>query len=160
MKNTVQSALLLVLASLSVGCHRTKVDPLGIEGRLGAAISQKCGSARNCTVRLSDLTPFKWDKMFYFDYGVDPSERRRVIGTSLVTPELERQLVFLRDGKVIENELLPTDVEKPIANQIVFETDDSEKPMSPFACDGSAVFQATYDGFGTGTSFYVLKLVR
>jgi hypothetical protein len=98
--------------------------------------------------------------MFYFDYGVDPSERRRVIGTSLVTPELERQLVFLRDGKVIENELLPTDVEKPIANQIVFETDDSEKPMSPFACDGSAVFQATYDGFGTGTSFYVLKLVR
>jgi hypothetical protein len=98
--------------------------------------------------------------MFYFDYGVDPSERRRAVGTNFDTHELERQLVFLRDGKVIDNEFLPTDVEKPIANQIVFETDESDKRMSPFACDSSAVFQATYDGFGTGTSFYVLKLVR
>ncbi len=98
---------------------------------MGAAILQKCGPARNCTVRLSELTPFKWDKMFYFDYGVAPSDRRRAIGNSLSTHELERQVVFLRDGKIIDNEFLPTDVEKPIGNQIVFETDGSDKPMPP-----------------------------
>lgn len=98
--------------------------------------------------------------MFYFEYGVAPSDRERAVGTSFNTRELQRQLVFLRDGKVIDNEFLPTDVEKPIANQIVFETDESDKPMSPFACDNSAIFQATYDGFGTGIPFYVLKLVK
>lgn len=155
-----QSLLLLVLASLWVGCNRTKVDRLSVEGKLGAAISRQCGTARNCKVRLSDLTPFKWDRMFYFDYGVAPPERRRAVGVSFDTHELERQIVFLRAGKVIDNEFLPTNVERPIANQIVFENDGTDKSPSPFACDDSAVFQATYDEFGTGISFYSLKLVR
>ena len=111
-------------------------------------------------MRLSDLTPFKWDRMFYFDYGVDPSDRRNAVGIGFDTHELEREIVFLRDGKVIDNEFLPTDVEKPIANQIVFETNGNDSSMSTFACDSSAVFQATHDGFGTGTPFYVLRLVR
>jgi hypothetical protein len=111
-------------------------------------------------VRLSDLTPFKWDKMFYFDYGITPSDRRRVVGIGFDTHELERQIVFLRGGRVVENEFLPTDIEKPIANQVVFATDEIDEPLSPFTCDDSAIFQATYDEFGTGIRFYFLRLVR
>ena len=143
-----------------MGCNRRKIDSQQIEGKIGAAISQRCGKARNCTVRLSDLTPFKWDKMFYFDYNITPSERRRVVGIGFDTHELERQIVFLRDGRVVKNEFLPTDIEKPIANEIAFSTEEIDKPVSPFACDDSAVFQATYDEFGTGIPFYFLKLVR
>jgi hypothetical protein len=145
--------LVLAFTLLWAGCNHIKVDSQSIEGKMGAAISQRCGKARDCTVRLSDLTPFKWDKMFYFDYGVTPSDRRRVVGIGFDTHELERQIVFLRDGRVVENEFLPTDIEKPIANQIVFATDKIDKPQSPFACDDSAIFQATYDEFGTGTHF-------
>lgn len=127
---------------------------------MGTAILQRCGKARNCMVRLSDVTPFKWDKMFSFDYGVSPSDREKAVGISFKTHELERQIVFVRDGKVILNEFLPTDIEKPVLNSIVFVSSGSDDASRPFACQDSAVFQATYDDFGTGIPFYLLKQVN
>jgi hypothetical protein len=127
---------------------------------MGSAILQQCGKARNCTVRLSDITPFKWDKMFSFEYGVSRSDREKAVGISFKTHELERQIVFVRDGKVILNEFLPTDIEKPVLNSIVFVSGGSGSASRPFACQYTAVFQATYDDFGSGIPFYLLKLVN
>jgi hypothetical protein len=111
LRKIVSFSLLLAFASLWTACNRKEIDPQSIEGEIGAAISQKCRKAVNCSVRLSALTPF----------------------------------VIVRDGRVVKNEFLPTDIEKPIANEVAFSTDEIDKPVSPFSCDNSAIFQATYD---------------
>jgi len=102
------SALVAIAA-----CHRG-VTTTSIEGRIGRAITDRCQAAAKCVIHLRDLTPFEWDRMFYFDYSVSPAARRSAVGMPFDTEELRRQLVFLRNGRVVRNDLLPTDVEKPV----------------------------------------------
>ena len=94
--------------------------------------------------------------MFYFDYGVSPAERRRAVGLPFDTAEFRRQLVFLGNGHVVHNDLLPTDIEKPIENELDFEGDGQSDWLS---CDKAAQFEVTRDSFGTGVMFFQLKAV-
>ena len=54
-----------------VGCNR--VAPTSIEGRIGRTITDRCRPAAKCVIQLREVTPFEWDRMFYFDYGVSPA---------------------------------------------------------------------------------------
>ena len=94
--------------------------------------------------------------MFYFDYGVSPSARRSAVGVPLDTEELRRQLVFLRNGEVVRNDLLPTDIEKPVENELAFEGGGQADWLS---CDRAAQFEVTHDSLGTGVVFFQLKTV-
>jgi hypothetical protein len=94
--------------------------------------------------------------MFYFDYGVSPTARRSAVGLPFDTEELRRQLVFLRNGQVVRNDLLPTDVEKPVENELAFE---GGKEPDWLTCDRAAEFEVTRDSFGTGVMFFRLKAV-
>jgi hypothetical protein len=147
----------VILPFLCFGCTTNRVSPNSIEGRMGAAISRNCGSSQTCKMQLRELTPFKWDRMFYFDVALSPSERQRAVGVSIPAHELQRQIVFLNHDKVIYNELLPTDFEKPVRNEVLFEI---VAPATYFTCDDSAVFLAKHEGVGTGTPFYSLGLTK
>jgi hypothetical protein len=52
--------------------------------------------------------------------------------------------------------LLPTDVEKPVENEIDFEGDEQSAWLS---CDRAAQFEVTHDSLGTGVMFFQLKAV-
>jgi hypothetical protein len=92
--------------------------------------------------------------MFYFDYAVPPAEREKAVGAQLETEEFRRQLVFLRGKSIILNNLLPTDIERPIENEIVFQVG---KQTDWITCDSEAQFTATRGDGGTGSVFFQLK---
>jgi len=52
-----------------------------------------------------------------------------------IPQELRRQLVFLRNGQVVRNDLLPTNVEKPVENELDFE---GGKEPNWVSCDRAA----------------------
>jgi len=92
--------------------------------------------------------------MFYFDYTVPPAGREKAVGFRLETEEFRRQLVFLRGRSIVRNDLLPTDVERPVKNEVVFE---SEKQVDWITCDNEARFTATRGDDGSGIVFFQLK---
>jgi hypothetical protein len=135
-------------------CNR--VTSTSIEARIGRAITERCRTAARCVIKLREVTPFEWDRMFYFDYEVSPTARLSAVGLPFETAELTRQLVFVRNGHVVHNDLLPTDIEKPIENELDFEGDHQSDWLS---CDRAAQFEVTHDSFGTGVTFFQLKPV-
>jgi hypothetical protein len=145
---------LLLFAVGSSGCNRSRVSASSVEGQIGYAIEERCPKTSDCPIRLRDVTSFDWDKMFYFDYAVPPAEREKAVGSQLETEEFRRQLVFLRGGSIVWNDLLPTDIERPVKNEIVFE---SEKRADWITCDNEARFTATRGDGGTGIVFFQLK---
>jgi hypothetical protein len=147
-------AVLSVLVAIAA-CNRG-VRPTSIEGRIGRAITDRCQPAAKCVIQLREVTPFEWDRMFYFDYSVSPAARRSAVGVPFDTAELQRQLVFLRNGQVVRNDLLPTDVEKPVENELAFKGDEKADWLT---CDRAAEFEVTRDSFGTGVMFFRLKAV-
>jgi len=94
--------------------------------------------------------------MFYFDYVVSATARRSAVGSPFDTAELRRQLVFFRNGQVVRNDLLPTNVEKPVENELNFE---GGKEPNWLSCDRAAQFEVIRDSFGTGVMFFQLKPV-
>ena len=94
--------------------------------------------------------------MFYFDYVVSPTARHSAVGLPFDTAELRRQLGFLRNGQVVRNDLLPTNVEKPVENELNFEGGREPNWLS---CDRAAQFEVIHDSFGTGVMFFQLKAV-
>jgi hypothetical protein len=146
-------AILPMLVAVAACNHVTSTS---IEGRIGRAITDRCQPAAKCVIQLREVTPFEWDTVFYFDYVVSPAARRGVVGLPFETAEFQRQLVFLRNGQVVRNDLLPTDVEKPVENELVFE---GGKEPNWLSCDRAAEFEVTHDSFGTGVMFFQLKAV-
>jgi len=146
-------AFLPVLAAIAA-CNR--VTPTSIEGRIGRAITDRCRPTARCVIQLREVTSFEWDRMFYFDYVVSPTARRDAVGSPFDTAELRRQLVFLRNGRVVRNDLLPTNVEKPVENEVEFE---GGKEPNWLSCDRAVQFEVTRDSFGTGVMFFQLKAV-
>jgi hypothetical protein len=115
------ATILLLFALGSMGCNRDRVSASSIEGQIGHAIEERCPKTSDCPIRLRDVTSFNWDKMFYFGYTVPPAGREKAVGIQLETEEFRRQLVFLRGGSIVRNDLLPTDIERPIENEIDFQ---------------------------------------
>ena len=154
-RKTLSTMLLLFSVGLT-GCNRQRVRASSIEGQIGHAIQEKCPGTSECAIRLRDVTSFGWDKMFYFDYTVAPADREKAVGVQFKTDELRRQLVFLRGGTIVRNDILPTDIEKPVENEIVFQSAQRTDWMT---CDSEAQFAATRADYGTGVVFFQLKSI-
>ena len=145
---------MLPLLAVIAACNR--VTPTTIEARIGRAITDRYRPAARCIIQLREVTPFEWDRMFYFDYVVSPAARRSAVGLPFDTAELRRQLVFLRNGQVVRNDLLPTNVEKPVENELDFGGGNEPNWLS---CDRAAQFEVIHDSFGTAVMFFQLKPV-
>jgi hypothetical protein len=102
-------------------------------------IHRSCTGKSPCTIRIGDFTPFDWDMAFFFLDGTTEQERSSALGTREEGyREFEDQLVFLKKGRIAYQESEPTDIEKPVKDQIAFATPEDRNftsfgPNSVFA---------------------------
>jgi hypothetical protein len=87
-------------------------------------IRQVCGFNSECKVRLGDLFDGNWDTVYEFGYNVSQSEIDQVLGGHIVRAhDLQRVLVFERQGKPIRVQYARGGVEKPLEGEIEFEAE-------------------------------------
>lgn len=116
-------ALLFCLAGIQTSCS----DSRRVEARIVDRI-HACRAPQNCVISLADATDFDWDTVFAFSYTVRADERRRVVGSPEVNyVEFHRQLVFVKNGKIVYQELEPTNVEHPIRDEVAFDLPDGRQ---------------------------------
>jgi hypothetical protein len=134
------------------GCQR----PGKVERGLLRQIRHSCVGTNPCSIRIRDFTPFDWDKAFFFDDATTEQERSNALGTREEGYwEFEDQLVFLKNGRIVHQESEPTNIEKPIKDQIVFTT-PGDSNFASF--EANAVFVVSIVDGPDGPSF-LLKQV-
>jgi hypothetical protein len=75
-----------------------------------------------CVISLGEITSFEWDICYVFRSTATRSDREAAMRVS--DPgyrDLERQIVFLKTGKIVYQESGPTNPEHPIRDEVVFD---------------------------------------
>lgn len=144
---------LLILES----CGTKTIDPLSIEGKLVTKINSTCGESSRCTIRLRDVTEFAWDRVYVFKYNARRSEIEKVIGAPFPAyEEFKRSMIFLNGRTVVYSETEPTDIERPIKNEVIFDIPDRDVYRS---YSSESEFEVKRKQF-QGDIYYELKLIE
>jgi hypothetical protein len=97
-----------------------------IERRIGERIDA-CKPGDSCTIRISDVTDFPWDKMYAFRYNATQDHIDKALGTSFPGyVEFTRRLVFLKNGKIVYREDAPSNIESPVYREVIFDFPGTE----------------------------------
>jgi hypothetical protein len=154
-------SLIVVILFLIIfeSCGTKTVEPLSIEGKLVTRINTACGqSSSGCIIRLKDVTNFAWDRVFVFKHNARQSEIEKVIGAPYPQyEEFKRSMIFLNGGTVVYSEVEPTDIERPINNQVEFDIAYREVYRSYSSESQFEVKRKHYQG---NTYHYELKLIE
>jgi len=119
--NYAVAVLLILLLSGLVGCSTS--GP--VERSIVRLTREQCRNQTPCQIRIEQATAFSWDKMYAFKYTATSKDRDAALGVKDEGyRELERQLVFLKDGKIVYQESEPTNVEHLVRNEVVFDMPD------------------------------------
>jgi len=152
----VRLAIVILALVLLESCGRKSINPNSVEGKLVARINSTCQDSSVCTIRVRDVTNFDWDKMYVFKYTATSDQMNKAVGLPLPPyEEFERKIIFVGGGKVVYSEADPTDVEKPIDQEVVFYIPDDALYKS-YGRD--SVFRVTKKSFSNGV-YYELRLV-
>ena len=152
----VRLAIVILALVLLESCGRKSINPNSVEGKLVARINSTCQDSSVCTIRVRDVTNFDWDKMYVFKYTATSDQMNKAVGLPLPPyEEFERKIIFVGGGKVVYSEADPTDVEKPIDQEVVFDMPDDALYKS-YGRD--SVFRVTKKSFSNGV-YYELRLV-
>lgn len=83
--------------------------PTSLEGLLYSSIKSQCKNQERCKVRLHEITPFKWDKAYFFSHeSAFDIDIRKIIPERLnVEWGVDTLVVFTQKGKVVAKELFP-----------------------------------------------------
>ena len=130
---TLRSSLIAIASltalSLLAGCRRQDAGP--VDDKAVHEIRQLCGDRADCDVHLHDLMPGKWDTFYEFGPYQDQEDINEVLGTTTVhASNLQRILVFSRDGKVVKVRYSDFGVERPMDGEVVF--DEEFRSPVPF----------------------------
>src|SRR5207253_4459453 len=151
----VRLAIVILALVLLESCGRKSINPNSVEGKLVARINSTCQDSSVCTIRVRDVTKFDWDKMYVFKYTATSDQMNKAVGLPLPPyEEFERKIIFVGGGKVVYSEADPTDVEKPIDQEVVFYIPDDALYKS-YGRD--SVFRVTKKSFSNGV-YYELRL--
>ena len=118
----------LTLAAILIlsGCVGSRTMELKIVSSI-----RECPDPVKCRVKLADLTNFDWDRMYAFKYVATKLDRELALGTKdQEFTELERQIVFVKDGRIVFQESEATNVEHPIKNEVIFDIPDDATSKS------------------------------
>jgi hypothetical protein len=141
---------LIVVFLIGCGSSRT------IEQKIGQRIDT-C-PAQPCIVRITDVTDFPWDQMHVFEVGATPEQIEKSLGTTFPDyVEFTRQIIFLKNGKIIHREEQPTSVEHPENGQVAF-AETYTDPHWVFT-PANAVFRGEQKRFSGGV-YYLLVQVK
>ena len=153
----VRLAIVILALVLLESCGNKSIKPNSVEGKLVARINSTCQDSSVCTIRVRDVTNFDWDKMYVFKYTATSDQMNKAVGLPLPPyEEFERKIIFVGGGKVVYSEADPTDVEKPIDQEVVFYIPDDALYKS-YGRD--SVFRVTKKSFSNGV-YYELKLIN
>jgi hypothetical protein len=149
---------ILLFISLPVfACLFVYFGAWSVEAKIGKKVDN-CQPEIECIFKISEITDFQWDKMFVFDYAVPDDEIAKHLGTEYGGGEqFKRQLVFLKDGKIIHQENLLTHVSDSVDDAVQFDGLTYNNPLS-FTPD-TAVFKAQKYAVGYGDINYYLKQI-
>ena len=97
-------------------------------GRVDAVAShriyQLCGFEAQCKVRIGDIFGGDWDTFYEFGEEVPQATIDRVLGDHTVqAKDLQRVLVFARNGHVSQVKYAQSGVDNPFEGQIAFESE-------------------------------------
>jgi len=96
-----------------------------MEGRIKKS-AKLCDGSNNCTVTISSLTDFKWDKMYVFDNATAPEIIDSAIGMEYpYYEEFSRTMIFLNKGKIVHHESHPDEIETATDGAVIFDYPDS-----------------------------------
>jgi hypothetical protein len=150
MKWSVTTLLLLLLAFCACGSSN-------FETRIAKRVNSSCGASTTCLIRIKDLTDFQWDKMYVFKYNATLEQIKEALGVSLPEKsQFTRKIVFMKEGKVIYNEELPTNIEHVTTGEVVFDIPDNSV-YKGYTID-AAVFHAEKKESDYGV-YYELKQI-
>ena len=138
----------LLVATLSLlllcGCSKR------LEESIAQRIDETCKSSEPCVLRIKDLTHFEWDKMYVFEYSAELYDIETALGTSFPDfVQFRRRMVFLKGGRIVYREDEPTDIERILDGQVVFDIPDAEVyrvygPDAEFLATKRKVDERTY----------------
>jgi hypothetical protein len=119
----LRSLLLSALTLGMSGCARSGK----MESALVLQIAQSCRMQSPCQIRIDSATDFDWGKMYVFQYNATKADRERALGMNDDGyQDLQRQLVFVNNGRIVFQESEPTNIEHPIKNEVVFDIPGTE----------------------------------
>ena|SRR5438270_9659180 len=153
----MKRVIIVMLLLVPLQCCTKSIDSNSVEGKLVARINSTCQSSSVCTIRVRDVTNFDWDKMYVFKHTATSDQMNKAVGLPLPPyKEFERKMIFVSGRKVVYSEAEPTDVEKPIDQEVIFDIPDDAQYKS-YARD--SLFTVTKKSFANGV-YYELKLVN
>jgi hypothetical protein len=117
-----------------------------------------CPSSSPCIVRIKDITDFQWDQLHAFDYGASLDDIQKSLGTDFPDyKEFTRRIVFMKDGRIIHREDEPTNIERRVNGEVIF--DESYKTLHSSYTPETAVFRVEKKQFPDGV-YYVLTQAK
>lgn len=148
--------MLVPLACLLViSCNSSKPGPF--ETKMLQAIAA-CKDQSQCVLRMSDIAPFAWDKMYACKYTVGSAELEKTIGARLDKfAALQDRIIFMNGTTVMLHEEEPTDVERPMTDGILFDIPDTTDCQS---YDHSVRFNVKRESREDSSQFYELTQIR
>lgn len=128
-----------------------------LEDRI-AQRAEKCSRDKPCTVSISSLTPFQWDKMYVFKYNATLEEIKNALGFFLPEKkQFTRKIVFVHNGQMVFNEEWSTNVEHVENGEVVFDIPD-ENVYREYSAKEDTFHIETVNS--DGGRHYALKQVR
>jgi hypothetical protein len=132
-----------------------------IERHIGERIDA-CKPGDSCTIRISDVTDFSWDKMYAFRYNATQDQIDKALGTSFPDyVEFTRRLVFLKNGKIVYREDAPSNIESPVYREVIFDFPGTEVYKTYTTED--AVFRGLKEKVTNGSEkdvYYILEQIK
>lgn len=104
---------ILFLAFLTLiisGCQKEK----SLSDQIIRIIDDKCSLGKVCDISLKEITTFKWDKVVVFQVGSSSKEISDALGFKYEgSTDLMSGLIFTLDNKVVYEEMIPYQTERP-----------------------------------------------
>ena len=132
-----------------------------IERRIGERIDA-CKPGDACTVRISDVTDFSWDKMYVFKHNATQDQIDKALGISFPDyVEFTRRLVFLKDDKIVYRDDALSNIESLVNGEVTF--DFAEYEVYKVYAANDAVFRGWKEKFHSGFEngvYYRLEQIK
>lgn len=110
-----------------------------------------------CTIRISEITNFEWDRMYVFSKGATMEIIQEAVGQYIPEKtQFTRKIVFTKNDNVVHYEELPTIIDEIVSNQVYF--DNVEDDKREIYTVENAVFEAREYSLGDRNYFQLNQI--
>ncbi|MEK4043334.1 hypothetical protein NSU18_06690 [Paenibacillus sp. FSL H8-0048] len=123
-KKFVFGILILAFFTLILSsCQKEK----SLSDQIMRTIDDECGLGKVCDISLEEITTFKWDKVVIFQVGSSSKEISDALGFKYEgSTDLMSGLIFALDNKIVYEEMIPYQTERPNNLQVFIDKKANE----------------------------------